>query len=230
MQLLLILNLLATSFYFQSFFFLCFAVTFHFTFSFDLFFLLFFIQSLKNYKILSGSSRPPYRSKEEVNNLFPLPGNSTETQSFIFPNYRIMLFRPVFALTLCYPKPNSNPKPVLSQSKKFKLGFRIGLGQEPITQLGLGLGLLRVRGGCEWGYFDNTKHLFFWLYNIKQLIFSHFNTNIKHDKIVTSFFSHKQTNYALKGEISMLGLCLLYQRGFFGHFLTIRDYFKTSEE
>ena len=59
MQLLLLLNLLATSFYFQSFFFLCFTVTFHFTFSFDLFFLLFFIKSLKNCKILSGSSRPP---------------------------------------------------------------------------------------------------------------------------------------------------------------------------
>ena len=28
----------------------------------------------------------------------------------------------------------------------------------------------------------------------------------------------------------MLGLCLLYQRGFFGYFPTIRDYFKTSEE
>ena len=35
------------------------------------------------------------------------------------------------------------------------------------------------RRGSEWGYFDNTKHLLFWLYNIKQLIFSHFNTNIK---------------------------------------------------
>ena len=31
MQLLLLLNLLATSFYFKSFFFFCFAVTFHFT-------------------------------------------------------------------------------------------------------------------------------------------------------------------------------------------------------
>ena len=27
-----------------------------------------------------------------------------------------------------------------------------------------------VLGGSEWGYFDNTKHLFFWLYDIKQLI------------------------------------------------------------
>ena len=83
--------------------------------------------------------------------------------------------------------------------------------------------------GSEWGYFDNTKHLFFWLYNIKQLIFCHFNTNIK-KFVVTLFFSHKQTNHTLKGEISMLGLCLLSQRGFFGHFPTIRDYFKTSEE
>ena len=83
--------------------------------------------------------------------------------------------------------------------------------------------------GSEWGYFHNTKHLFFWLFNIKQLIFSHLNTNIK-KFVVTLLFSHKQTNYSLKGEISMLGLCLLYQRGFFGHFLTIRDYFKTSEE
>ena len=63
MQLLLLLNLLAISFYFQLFFFLCFAVTFHFTFSFDLFFLLFFIKSLKNCKILSGSPRPPYITK-----------------------------------------------------------------------------------------------------------------------------------------------------------------------
>ena len=44
------------------------------------------------------------------------------------------------------------------------------------------------------------------------------------------FFPIKQTNYALKEEISMLGLCLLYRRSFFGHFPTIRDYFKTSEE
>ena len=88
---------------------------------------------------------------------------------------------------------------------------------------------LWVMRGSEWGYFDNTKHLFFWLYNIKQLIFSHFNTNIK-KFVVTLFFSHKQTNHTLKGEISMLGLCLLSQRGFFGHFPTIRDYFKTSEE
>ena len=62
MQLLLLLNLLATSFYFQSFFFLCHAVTFPFTLSFDLFLLLFFIKSLKNCKFLSGSPRPPYRS------------------------------------------------------------------------------------------------------------------------------------------------------------------------
>ena len=58
-------SLLASSFYFQSFSFLCFAVTFHFAFSFDLFFLLFFIKSLKNCKILSGSSRPPYCSNSE---------------------------------------------------------------------------------------------------------------------------------------------------------------------
>ena len=59
LQLLRLSNWIATSFYFQSFFFLCFAVTFHFTFSFDLFFLLFFIKSLKNCKILRGSARPP---------------------------------------------------------------------------------------------------------------------------------------------------------------------------
>ena len=33
--------------------------------------------------------------------------------------------------------------------------------------------------GFEWGYLDNTKHLIFWLCNIKQLNFRHFNTNIK---------------------------------------------------
>ena len=37
--------MISTLFYFQLFFFLCFAVMFHFTFSFELFFLLFFIQS-----------------------------------------------------------------------------------------------------------------------------------------------------------------------------------------
>ena len=58
---------------------------------------------------------------------------------------------------------------------------------------------------------------------------SYFNTNIK-KFVVTLFFSLKQTNHTLKGEISILGLCLLSQRGFFGHFPTIRDYFKTSEE
>ena len=89
--------------------------------------------------------------------------------------------------------------------------------------------LFTLLGGSEWGYFDNTKHLFFLLYNIKQLIFSHFNTNIK-KFVVTLSFPHKQTNHTLKGEIFILGLCLLSQRGFFGHFPTIRDYFKTSEE
>ena len=53
-----LLSAWATSFYFQSLSFFCFAVTFHFTFSFDLFFLSFFIKSLKNCKILSGISRP----------------------------------------------------------------------------------------------------------------------------------------------------------------------------
>ena len=48
--------------------------------------------------------------------------------------------------------------------------------------------------GSERGYFDNTKHLFFWLYNIKQLIFSHFNTNIKKIRCNIIFFPiNKQT-------------------------------------
>ena len=47
--------------------------------------------------------------------------------------------------------------------------------------------------GSEWEYFDSTIHLFFWMYNFKQLIFSHFNTNIK--KFVLTFFFpiNKQT-------------------------------------
>ena len=57
-----------------------------------------------------------------------------------------MLFRPVLTLTLCYPKPNSNPKPILSYGKGFKSGLRIGLGQEPITWLGLEFGLLGSEG------------------------------------------------------------------------------------
>ena len=71
--------------------------------------------------------------------------------------------------------------------------------------------------GLNGGTSITLNTYFFWLYNIKQLIFSHLNTNIK-KFVVTLFFSHKQTNYALKGEISMLGLCLLYQRGFLAIF------------
>ena len=86
-----------------------------------------------------------------------------------------------------------------------------------------------LKEGLNGGTSITLNTYFFYCITLKQLILSHFNTDIK-KFVVTLFFSHKQTNHTLKGEISMLGLCLLSQRGFFGHFPTIRDYFKTSEE
>ena len=54
-------------------------------------------------------------------------------------------------------------------------------------------GVVITYRGSEWGYFDNTKHFFFRLHNIKQLIFSHFNTNIKKFTVTLYFFAHYQT-------------------------------------
>ena len=54
--------------------------------------------------------------------------------------------------------------------------------------------------GSEWGYLDNTKHFIFWLCNMKQLNFRHFNTNIK-KFYKTVFFFHKEAKTAPKRPI-----------------------------
>ena len=67
---------------------------------------------------------------------------------------------------------------------------------------------------------DNTKH-FFWLCNVQQLNFRHFNANGKNFFETVNFF-RKEAKTASKR--SML-FCLAYQ-GVFGHFTTIPDYFR----
>ena len=83
--------------------------------------------------------------------------------------------------------------------------------------------------GSEWGHLDNTKHLIFWLCNIKQLNFKHFNINSK-KFTVTVNFSQKDTKTAPKRPILF---CLVYQE-VFSHFATIPDHFgrfpKTTED
>ena len=37
--------------------------------------------------------------------------------------------------------------------------------------------------GSEGGHLDNTKHLFFWLSDMKQLNFKHFNINSKKNSL-----------------------------------------------
>ena len=77
--------------------------------------------------------------------------------------------------------------------------------------------------GSEWRYLDNTKHFIFWLCNMEQLNFRHFNTNSK-IFFETVIFFHKEAKAAPKGPILF---CLVYQ-GVFGHFTTIPDYFRRS--
>ena len=66
---------------------------------------------------------------------------------------------------------------------------------------------LHVYRGSEWGHLDNTKHLIFWLCNMKQLNFKHFNINSK-KFTVTVNFSQKDTKTAPKRPILF---CLVYQ-------------------
>ena len=73
--------------------------------------------------------------------------------------------------------------------------------------------------GSEWGYLDNTKHLIFWLCNIKQLNFRHFNTNSKTFSVSVHFIQ-KETKTA--PNKAML-FCLVFQE-VFGHFPTISDH------
>ena len=98
------------------------------------------------------------------------------------------------------------------------VGWRGGLNRRVISS---------VIRRSEWGYHDNTTHLFFWFCNKKQLNFGHFNTNSKKFFETVNFFQ-KEAKTAPKR--SML-FCLLYQ-GVFGHFTTIyfRRFLKTNEE
>ena len=77
-------------------------------------------------------------------------------------------------------------------------------------------------------HLDNTKHLIFWLCNMKQLNVRHFHTNRK-KFTVTVNFSQKETKTAPKRPILF---CLVYQEAF-SHLPTIPDHFarfpKTTE-
>ena len=53
--------------------------------------------------------------------------------------------------------------------------------------------------GSEWRHLDNAKHLIFWLCNMKQLNFRHFNTNRK-KFTVTVNFSLKEKKRLQKGQ------------------------------
>ena len=50
---------------------------------------------------------------------------------------------------------------------------------------------LQFLRGSEWGYLDNTKHFIFWLCNMKQLNFRHFNTNS--EKILETLSSFQRS-------------------------------------
>ena len=75
--------------------------------------------------------------------------------------------------------------------------------------------------GSGWGYLDNTKHLIFWLCNMKQLNFRHFNTNSKKLTLTVNFIQ-KETKTASKRPILF---CLVLYQEVFGHFPTIRNHF-----
>lgn len=53
-------------------------------------------------------------------------------------------------------------------------------------------------GGSEWGNLDNTKHLIYWLCNMKQLNFRHFHTELKFTETVN--FSKKKQKRLQKGQ------------------------------
>ena len=60
--------------------------------------------------------------------------------------------------------------------------------------------------GSEWGYFDNTKHLIFWLCNIKQLNFRHFNTNSKKIFCNSKFYQEGNKNGFKQGNVILLSI------------------------
>ena len=52
----------------------------------------------------------------------------------------------------------------------------------------MGVSAFLALQGPERGYLDNTKHLIFWLFKMKQLSFWHFNTNSKKNLWNNNFF------------------------------------------
>ena len=60
--------------------------------------------------------------------------------------------------------------------------------------------------GSEWGYLDNTKHLIFWLCNIKQLNFRHFNTNSKKIFCNSKFYQEGNKNGSKQGNVILLSI------------------------
>ena len=81
--------------------------------------------------------------------------------------------------------------------------------------------ILLFNEGLNGGYLDNTKHIIFWLCNLKQLNFWHFNTNSKKVFETVNFYK-KEAKTAPKRPI----LFYLVYQGVFGHFTTILDYFR----
>ena len=73
--------------------------------------------------------------------------------------------------------------------------------------------------GLNRGYIDNTKHFIFWLCNMKQLNFRHFNTNSIEFFETVNFFQ-KEAKTAPNRPILF---CLVHQ-GVFGHLTTIPDF------
>ena len=60
--------------------------------------------------------------------------------------------------------------------------------------------------GSEWGYLDNTKHFIFWLCNMKQLNFRHFNTNSKKFFETVSYFPERNRNGSKKANIILFSI------------------------
>lgn len=61
-------------------------------------------------------------------------------------------------------------------------------------------------GESEWSYLENTKHLIFWLCNMKQLHFRHINTNSKKFTVTVNFFSRKKQKLLQRGNIISLSI------------------------
>ena len=80
----------------------------------------------------------------------------------------------------------------------------------------------------EWGNLDNSKHFIFWLCNIKQLSFRHFNTNSKKFFEIVFFFPETKQNGSKKANILQLleKLCQagVLKPGFSKHFVIFLNF------